>query len=182
MSPEEKKAYIAHQNEIKKNAASKTQRTNRPHWTETATPEQIQAWKDKMKAGRDKFWSGQKGKVGRPKKFNYRKGWNPAAKSAASKAQWVWRNEHRPDIKERFIRNGQKAIKEKIARLKPLKDEARWVKENKVKGALRENNNKKAQELYQTAKNVLAPTGVEPAPNMPIEYYQEIIDFFTNQI
>lgn len=178
LSPEEKQKILQRKYAREKAKGRHGMWKGRKHWTETATPEQLQAWKDKIKAGRDKFWSGQKGTPGRPKKFNYRKGWDPSAKSAATKAIWVWRDKYRPDIKERFIRNGRKAAREKWARLKPLRDEARWAKENNLAKVVRANHQEEAKKLYELAKTVLGDSGIEPEPNMPIEYYKDIINFF----
>lgn len=148
------------------------------HWTETATPEQLEAWKAKMKAGQTKFFVDRKKGRGRPKKFNYKKGWNPAKKSAASKATWEkWKTE-RPNARKNFYEAGHRATRKKLAREQPLRDERRWAEENKVKRLVDGEIQKEQDRLYEIAKSVLTESGIEPEKDQPIEYYKEIINFF----
>lgn len=166
---EEKEAYNA-----KRAAGIK----KKGHWTTRSTPEQLQAWKDKMKKGQTKFFTDRKKGKGRPKKFNYKKGWDPSKKSAASKAQWVYRKQYQPEILQRFIEGGHRAMIERCKKIQPLKEEARWAKENGIKTDLEAEYNKERERLFEITKSVLADTGIEPEKNMPHEYYKEIINFF----
>lgn len=179
LSPEEKRAVLD------KRLATKDRTRHghwkgRKHWTEIATPEQLAEWKAKVKAGRDKFYSDRKKGKGRPKKINYKPGWDPAKKAVASREMWEkWKIE-RPDAAAKFVAYGQMAC-EKIRELNRIyKAEYNWAKENKVFEDNKARQLQELDELYLKAKMLIADSGIEPEPHMPKEYYEEIINFFTN--
>lgn len=181
MTPEEKRAYLERQYARKDRTRTGTWK-GRKHWTETCTSEELQAWKDKVKAGRDQFWKNRTKGRGRPKKFNYKKGWNPAKKSAASKANWEKWSKTRPEMWQRIMEAWAKSSRKRSESLHIYREEYNWAKEQGAFQQKRQEDKKENETLYEQAKILMSYTGVEPAKNMPPEYYQELIDFFTHQI
>lgn len=157
------------------------EKKKRRNWWATASPEKKKAWIEKIQAGRRDWYAKWRSAPGRPKKINYKKGWDPAKKSAASKAQWEYRKKYRPDIVEKLWKNGQAVIKKRREKEAPLRAEREKAKTQGLKQKTIEEYKKEQQRLCDLATHLLADTGVVPEANMPLEYYQEIIGFFKNQ-
>lgn len=150
----------------------------RKHWTETATPEQLAAWKAKVKAGRDKFWEERNHSRGRPRRFNYKPGWDRAKRSAASKEIWHKWDIERPNARKNFGQCGAR-IRREVAR------KNRLLAEKKAKEAgisltpqVEETYEEKQKRLYDLACQAMMGSGVPVPQGEDPEYYQEIIDYF----
>lgn len=132
-------------------------------------------------AGGKKAWETylKKRGPGRPKKRNYRPGYyDPSRKSAASKAMWVkWKAEGRPVVKK-LSEGGLKAIKKKAESEQIYRDQLQSLIGEGLETQAKKAYKVEINQLYDLARSVIADTGVEPLPNMPPDYYKEIINFF----
>lgn len=158
----------------------------RKHWTETATPEQIAAWKEKVKAGRDKFWQKRERRT-KNRRFNYKEGWDPTKKSLASKRSWQkWREEGTKIpglIKEGSLKaKAEQSRKSRLIAEKKAEEVANnnpQLQKPRIYHATPEQIEERRQHLFALAQQAIASTGVPVPPDETIEYYQEIIDYFT---